>query len=124
VVLSNDALEWYHSKDGEVRGCIKLDDVEKVYKLKSLGNTKYTSSSARGNANKNNATVLIVKTTERNLCLAAKSREDCDRWHRAVLMQLDLREGGTVSGPRGTRNRRRSNGGGDKYKVSTIIRKD
>lgn len=72
---------------------------------------------SRRRSSSNNAKILIIKTKERNLCLAAQNSDDCDRWYRAIQMQLDLREGGTVSGPRGTRNRRQSNGGGDKYKV-------
>ena len=117
IMLTDDALEWRHSKDGYARGRIKLDEVEKIYKLKSLSN-KTAKKKRRGRgSSSNDATILIVKTKEKNLCLSAQSGEDCDRWYRAIQMQLDLREGGTVSGPRGTRNRRRSNGGGDKYKV-------
>ena len=123
IVLSSDALEWRHAKDSEASGSIKLGDVEKVYKLNSLRNT-----AAKGSAKTaSNDTVLIVKTAERNLCLAARSSEECDRWFRAIQMQLDLREGGTVSGPRprrlaavSARNRRLSNGGGDKYTVSKL----
>ena len=121
IVLSSDALEWRHAKDSEASGSIKLDDVEKVYKLNSLRNT--AAKKAKGSANTAstcNSTVLIVKTAERNLCLAARSREECDRWFRAIQMQLDLREGGTVSGPLSARNRRLSNGGGDKYTVSRV----
>ena len=123
IMLTNDALEWRHSTHGDARGRIKLDDVEKIYKLKSLSNkTKHDSTNSnaakkRRGSSFNNAKILIIKTKERNLCLSAQSGEDCDRWYRAIQMQLDLREGGTVSGPRGTRNRRQSNGGGDKYKV-------
>lgn len=123
IILTNDALEWRHSRHGDARGRIKLDDVGKIYKLKSLSNkTKHGSTNSnaakkRKGTSSNNATILIVKTKERNLCLSAQGGEDCDRWYRAIQMQLDLREGGTVSGPRGTRNRRQSNGGGDKYKV-------
>ena len=120
IMLTNDALEWRHSQHGDARGRIKLDDVEKIYKLKAKhGSTKSNAAKKRRRSSSNNAKILIVKTKERNLCLAAQNSDDCDRWYRAIQMQLDLREGGTVSGPRGTRNRRQSNGGGDKYKVSS-----
>ena len=105
IMLTNDALEWRHSTHGDARGRIKLDDIEKIYKLKSLSNkTKHGSTISnaakkRRGSSSNNATILIVKTKERNLCLSAQSGEDCDRWYRAIQMQLDLREGGTVSGP-------------------------
>lgn len=117
VILTNDALEWRrHSKHGDARGRIKLDDVEKIYKLKSHSTNSNAAMKRRGSSS-SNAKILIVKTKERSLCLSAQSSKDCDRWCRAIQMQLDLRGGGTVSGPRGTRNRRQSNGGGDKYKV-------
>lgn len=106
VKIQDDAIQWRHSKDqAPAAGEIKLEDVDAVYKLNAL---KKKSS---------NNTVLIVKSKRRNLCLMARSSEDCERWVRAIQMQLDLRDGGTVSGPKCARNRRLSNGGGDKYKV-------
>ena len=118
IMLTNDALEWRHSTHGDARGRLKLDDVEKIYKLKAKhGSTNSNAAKKRRRSSSNIAKILIIKTKERNLCLAAQNSDDCDRWYRAIQMQLDLREGGTVSGPRGTRNRRQSNGGGDKYKV-------
>lgn len=111
VTVQDDSIQWRHSKsEVPAAGRIKLEDVDMVYKLNAL------KPSNRFNGRRN-STILIVKSKKRNLCLMARSSEDCDRWVRAIQMQLDLRDGGTVSGPKCRRNRRSSNGGGDKYKV-------
>ena len=122
VTIQDGAIQWRHSKDQDpAAGEIKLENVDRAYKLNALKQNNRFNSSSNSNSSNNNNTVLIVRSKKRNLCLMARSNEDCDRWVRAIQMQLDLRDGGTVSGPRCTRNRRSSNGGGDKYKVCLCV---
>lgn len=109
VTIENDSLLWRHSKENEVAGSIRLEHMSSVYKMKSL-----RSSSSKGGGG---GSVFIVKSRKRNLCLMAKDDADCDRWVRAIQLQLDLREGGTASGPASSKNRRKSNGGGDKFEL-------
>lgn len=117
VTIQDDAIQWRHFKEQDLEaGEIKLEDVDRAYKLNTLKHN-HRFNGGRGSSNDNNSTILIVRSKKRNLCLMARSNDDCDRWVRAIQMQLDLRDGGTVSGPKCTRNRRSSNGGGDKYEV-------
>mmetsp|Transcript_63400 Transcript_63400/g.76222 ORF Transcript_63400/g.76222 Transcript_63400/m.76222 type:complete len:203 (+) Transcript_63400:53-661(+) len=84
-------------------GFIDLNDVKEIYKLKTL------------NIRKDIDAIFIVKSKTRDLCLMADSIQTRDRWVRGLQMLIDLKSGGTSSGPKGAKNRRLSNGGGDKY---------
>jgi hypothetical protein len=122
VVIQNDSISWRHSKTSEVTGSIDFSQVENVYKIHSLKKNKKEDNSEQINTNKsdNCDRIFVVKSRKRTLCLMTGKEERCDKWIRSIQLQLDLRNGGTFSGPRNEKNRRRSNGGGDKYEVSWI----
>mmetsp|Transcript_14168 Transcript_14168/g.18871 ORF Transcript_14168/g.18871 Transcript_14168/m.18871 type:complete len:159 (+) Transcript_14168:2-478(+) len=110
ITIENDAIQWRHSQEDECSaGSVELLNIERVYRMRAL-------KSKRDN-------VFVIKSKQRTLCLMANSIKDCDQWIRAIQMQIDLREGGTFSGPRTSRNgRRKSDGGGsDKFEVSFVI---
>ena len=111
-LIESGCLSWYHRKKGSVdkkifpSGCIRLDDILRVYKI-----AKVTEKELN---------VFVVKSKKRSLCLSTKTSGDCDKWVKAIQMQMDLRSGGTVSGPKSAKNSRVSNGGGDNLDVSSI----
>lgn len=114
--FENDVICWYFGERRDSRnnfpsGTIKLDDIHQVYKLNAI--------------TEKNDNIFVIKSTRRSLCLMTKTSGECDRWLRTIQMQLDLRAGGTVSGPKSSKNRRISNGGGDNFDVSfaTSIKK-
>ena len=130
VVIQNDSISWRHSKGSEVAGSIELTHIENVYKVKTLTkknkNNKNRSkagnevSSAKDESehNDNVDRVFVISSKKRVLCLMGIKGDNCDKWIRGIQLQLDLRNGGTCSGPKSEKNRRKSNGGGDKYDVS------
>jgi len=100
--IENDMLCWRQSENRKNCRSIKLKEIEKVYALKQLKNGTKTY-------------VFVVKSKRRTLCLMAKSSQDCMRWVKALQMQLDLRSGGTSSGPRSNKNCKQINNDGDKF---------
>lgn len=107
--VESDNLVWYlgkrrSSKTSFPSGSIPLDEIQQIYKLNTVTEKEQH--------------VFVVKARKQSLCLGAKSSGDCDKWVRLIQMQLDLRSGGTVSGPKSAKNRRVSNGGGDNLDVS------
>lgn len=101
--VENDALTWrQNEKSPDVPRSIPLTEITQAYKLK----TRDKSFRAR----------IIVRSTRKTLCLKASSDKDCERWVKALQMQLDLRDGGTAAGPEGVKNRRKlSSSGSDIY---------
>ena len=107
--IESGCLVWYlgkrrSSKTSFPSGSIPLDDIQQVYKLNTVTEKEEH--------------VVIIKARKQSLCLASKRDGDCDKWVRMIQMQLDLMSGGTVSGPKSSKNRRLSNGGGDNLDVS------
>jgi len=117
VVIQNGAVSWRHSKGSEVAGSIELSCVENIHKIKSLRRKKkknLNDSHRKGNGE----IMFVLNSRKRTLCLRAKDDDDCDKWVRAIQLQLDLKSGGTFYGPpSGKKNRRKSIGGGDKYDI-------
>ena len=107
VTIENGAILWRHSKDDDVTGCIELQLVSDVYKVQSLNDSSYQSQ----------RNIFVIKSKKRTLCLMAKNEEECEKWIRSIQLQTDLKSGGTASGPAVSKNRRKSNGGGDKFEV-------
>jgi len=105
VTVQNDRIFWRHSKHIEVAGLIELEHVTSVYRLNVLGNTH------------DKRHIFVIRSRKRTLCLMTETESECEKWVRAIQMQLDLRRGGTSSGPPGVKNRRKSNGGGDRFTV-------
>jgi len=113
VVIQNEAISWKHSKESTemVAGSIELSNIHRVYRIEPLTNNQRINKQSSSNRRKK----FVIKSKTRSLCLMARSEEECDLWMRALQLQLDLKDGGTSSGPSGTKNRRKSNGGLDKY---------
>ena len=122
VVIQNDSISWRHSKTSEVAGSIDLAHVDKIYKIRSLKKKKKKKKDGtenKNNRNDNTDRIFVLKSRQRTLCLMTRKEEGCDKWVRAVQLQLDLRNGGTFSGPKHEKNERKSIRGRDKYEVSS-----
>ena len=113
LALEKDALCWYLGcrrgpKNNFPSGRILLSDIERVYRL-AVVKEKHKN-------------ILVIRSKYRALCLKAKTSGDCERWIRSVQIQLDLRSGGTVSGPKSRKNSRASCrstfDGGDKFELT------
>mmetsp|Transcript_21563 Transcript_21563/g.32954 ORF Transcript_21563/g.32954 Transcript_21563/m.32954 type:complete len:290 (+) Transcript_21563:3895-4764(+) len=111
--LEKDAFCWYlgcrrSPKNNCPSGRILLSDIERVYRL-AVVKEKHKN-------------ILIIRSKYRALCLKAKTSGDCERWIRSIQIQLDLRSGGTVSGPKSRKNSRISCkstfDGGDKFELT------
>lgn len=114
VVIQNDSLSWRHSKSSEVAGSIDLRHVESIHKVQCL---KKKRSVPWNDKKEDVDRIFVIKSKKRALCLMTiGSHEGCDKWIRALELQLNLMNGGTFSGPRNEKNRRKSNGLGDKDK--------
>ena len=112
VIIQNNALSWKHAKEAEIAGSI---DIDKIQKVKMINNEKIQKKGDHSRS-------FVVKTSHRTLCLMANNQSECEKWVRVIQMQLDLKSGGTSSGPSGKKNRRRSNGlQGNKFEVCHII---
>ena len=115
VTIENDCVLWRHSADvvDQVAGSILLEHILSVYKMRSL------RRSSKGGRNREDEgdVKFVIKSRKRVLCLMAKNSAGCDKWVRALQLQLDLRSGGTASGPPCNKNRRKSEGGGDKFEL-------
>eukprot|EP00518_Triparma_eleuthera_P016662 CAMPEP_0197553046 /NCGR_PEP_ID=MMETSP1320-20131121/8000_1 /TAXON_ID=91990 /ORGANISM="Bolidomonas sp., Strain RCC2347" /LENGTH=208 /DNA_ID=CAMNT_0043113759 /DNA_START=128 /DNA_END=751 /DNA_ORIENTATION=- len=95
--IEGDYLCWRHDKGGSPSGSVKISDIKSIKSIKQ------------------NKTAFVVKAGERTLYLRSESASDADRWVRSIQLQVDLRTGGTSQGPKGAKNHRTTNGGGDKY---------
>ncbi len=118
VVIQNDSLSWRHSKSSEVAGSIDLRHVESIHKVQCLKKKR-----PWGDNKEDVDRIFVIKSKKRALCLMTIGSQDgCDKWIRALELQLNLMNGGTFSGPRTEKNRRKSNGLGDKdkYDVSEL----
>ena len=105
VTLEHDCIVWRHGNNHTSNhiketkkksgGRIELAHVDSILVLKT-----HTKSSQK---------VFVIKSSfyQRNLCLMAKTSTDCDKWVRAIQLQMDLQSGGTFSGPACTKNHRR-----------------
>ncbi|GMH89731.1 hypothetical protein TrST_g9849 [Triparma strigata] len=96
--IEGDYLCWRHANDRSTpSGSVKISDIKSIKTIKQ------------------NKCAFVVKAGERTLYLRSETAGDADRWVRSIQMQVDLRTGGTSQGPKGEKNRRRSNGGMDKF---------
>lgn len=111
VVIQNGSISWKHSsQESQMKKSIPLIQVQDVYKIEAL----------KRKSSKDSGKIFVVKSKKRNLCLKATTKEECDKWVRAIRLQLDLICGGTFAGPQSIKNQRKRNGGGDKYDVSFL----
>ena len=117
VLIQNEAISWRHSKKSEVAGSIELSNIESIHKVKSLKCQENKGPTKQGNE-KADVRVFVLKSKKRTLCLMTGKGENCDKWVRAIQLQLDLRNGGTFSGPKNEKNQRKKTGSGNKYDVS------
>lgn len=115
VVIQNDSISWRHSKTSEVAGSIDLSRVDKIYKIRSLKKKEKGGRDKKNNRHDNPDRIFVLNSRQRTLCLKTRKEEGCDKWVRSIQLQLDLRNGGTFSGPKNEKNGRKSTEGRDKY---------
>lgn len=121
VVIQNDSISWRHSKTCAVAGSIDISHLESIHKVKAIKKLAKDEEVNDKSINKqfnDNDRILVLKSKKRILCLMTSNGKECDKWNRSIQLQMDLRSGGTFSGPQNEKNRRKSNGGRDKYEVS------
>ena len=125
ITIQNQAISWRHSKDSDVvSGSIDIQYITDVYKIPALNKKKRKKTSKKNNSliknEESDSKVFMIKSSRKRrvLCLMAKNEGECEKWVRAIQIQLDLRDGGTSLGPPSSNAiRNKPKGNGDRYDV-------